>query len=522
MSTIIYAYTKQFANETGAAMHLALSKNGEQPKPLNHGFGVLFPKCDFACASIEGKSKGLINPWLYRTPQGTFGVAALRRDFGKAGEVEFEKETANQVLFFESSDLIHYTELGLRAIAPEGKAIEDVRVSLDRNLYRIHLLCGGEWLCYTSSDLITFSAEDKPISVEPRESIPVWDAAPACALAITEAESIRLIRRFTKPERITGQKEYPFPLMPARGDPMAIFYQGRYYFMATDDEHGQLALKIRVVDHIADIPSAKDHVLLTANETGDYSGCFWAPELHVVNGRLCLFFAAGMPHWYTVQSRVMILTGDDPANAACWTAPRRCEKADGSYLTDDGITLDMTVLDTKSGYYVIWSQRPVIQEPFTLGTADLMIARLDEKEPWRLASAPVTLCRPEYGWERIGTQVTEGAFCLKRGSTLFITYAAALIDHTYCVGLLTATDGDDLTNIANFQKSNYPVIHRYSVPGQIGAGHNSFVKDKDGTDILMIHGIPMENYLHDPKDWRRYPCFRAVVWDEENYPHLDV
>lgn len=522
MSAVIYAYTKAFANETGAAMHLALTRAGEVPAPLNHGFGVLFPKCDFTDGSMEGKSKGLANPWLFRMPSGSFGVAALRRDFGKAGETAVDKDMGHCVLFFESPDLMHYKELGLRAIAPEGETIEDVRCTFDGNAYRLSLYCGGKWLSYTSNDLVSFAEAFEPLEIQDRAKLDIWDALPACALTINDDESARLARRLSPPAAPAGSKVFPFPLMPCRGDPMAIFYKGRYYFMATDDEHGQLALKIRAVDELTDIPSAPDHVLLKANPAGDYSGCFWAPELHVVDGRLCLFFAAGMPHWYTVQSRVMVLHGDDPTDAACWSAPKRCEKADGSVLTDGGITLDMTVLDTKSGYYAIWSQRPVIPEPLTLGTADLLIAKLDPDKPWRLSSEPKTLCRPEYGWERIGTPVNEGAFCLRRGEKLYVTYAAAHIDHTYCVGLLCANDGDDLLDISNWEKSNYPVLHRFSLPGMIGAGHNSFARDRDGTDILMIHALSMENYLNDPRDWRRYPCFRPVVWDDEDFPHLDA
>jgi len=522
MIATVYVYTRAFANETGAAMHLALAMEGEKPIALNRGFGVLFPTCVFDEGGIDGKSKGLINPWLFRMPQGGFGVAALRRDLPKAGEAVPEKGRENHVLFFTTPNLLHYTELGLRAVAPEGETIEDVRCAYDGGAYRLSVLCGGKWLAYRSHDLVTFHADSESPCIQDRVKPDIWDAQPACTLDLTGEESALLVRRFIPPKLPAGSRAFPFPLMPCRGDPMAIFYKGRYYFMSTDDEQGQLALKIRVTDDLAEIPAAQDHVLLKAQLDGDYSGCFWAPELHVVGGRLCLFFAAGMPHWYTVQSRVMVLNGDDPTDTACWSAPRRCERADGLPLTSGGLTLDMTILNTKTGYYAIWSQRPVMKEPFTLGTADLLIAKLDPDQPWRLVSDPVTLCRPEYGWERIGTPVAEGPFCLRRGEHLYVTYAAALIDHTYCVGLFSALDGDDLLDIANWEKSNYPILHRFSVPGQIGAGHNSFVKDRDGTDILLIHALSMENYLFDPRDWRRYPCFRPVVWDTDGFPHLDA
>ena len=88
--------------------------------------------------------------------------------------------------------------------------------------------------------------------------------------------------------------------------------------------------------------------------------------------------------------------------------------------------------------------------------------------------------------------------------------------------MLSALDGDDLTDPANWRKSNYPVVHRFSVPDQIGAGHNSFAKDGEGNDIMLIHALSMQNYLNDPSDLRRYPGFRQVIWDAEEYPHLDA
>ena len=517
----LFAYHRVFASETGAAMHLALEKDG-QLISLNKGFGVLFPKASFTGESFDGQSKGMICPWVFRLKEGGFGVLALRRDLGKEGATAPEKGSAHCALLFRSEDLLHYTELGLLPIAPAEETLEDVRCQWDGTCYRVDGLYRGGWHAFCSDDLQTCKPAPKTEPVTPRRETGLWDAAPACALSLSDSEANRLLTRLTTPPLPSGARTYPFPLMPARGDPMALRYGDGYLFMATDDEHGQLFLKIRQAATLADIPTAEDHTLFRANAQGDLSGCLWAPELHWVGGKLCIFFAAGMPHWYTVQSRVIWLEGDDPLNADSWTAPRRVEKADGSPLTEDGITLDMTVIPTRNGDYVIWSQRPIRTEPLLCGTADLMIARLNSREPWRLASEPVTLSRPEYGWERIHSPVNEGAFLLRRGDRLWVTYAAALIDHTYCVGMLSALDGDDLTDPANWRKSNYPVVHRFSVPDQIGAGHNSFAKDGEGNDIMLIHALSMQNYLNDPSDLRRYPGFRQVIWDAEEYPHLDA
>jgi GH43 family beta-xylosidase len=321
--------------------------------------------------------------------------------------------------------------------------------------------------------------------------------------------------------RMPARREpWPFPLMGERGDPMAIRYRGRYYFMATDDEGGQLALKIREAASLGEIAGAEESVLLSARSEAE--GCFWAPELHEIGGRLFLFFAVGSPHWYTVQCHAMALEGTDPTDPAAWSKPRRCVTREGKPLYEGGITLDMSVLDTKAGYYAVWARREIGEDLGDLGPSDLYIARIDPREPWRLASEAVLLRRPSYAWERAHSEVAEGPFLLKRGGELFLTYAAALIDHSYCVGLLRAKDGDELLEAASWSASNYPVLHRQSVPDQIGAGHNSFVKDEAGEDVLMIHAIPFAHYRNNPQDLRRYPAFRRVHWDAEGFPRLDM
>lgn len=511
----LYAYHRQYANETGASMHLAL-QDGQNLTPLNRGFGILFPQCVFTGESLDGSSRGLLFPWIFRM-QEHFGIVALRCTFASSGTADKN----DGIVFFTSPDLISFTEQGLLNI-PQAEKAEDVRCVAQGNRFVLHLLISGNWQGWQTTDFVHFTACESISDLPLRDPCSCWDAAPACALEISKTEAAELRRRFIAPTMPTDTAEFPFPLLTPRGDPMAIRWKDTYLFMATDDEHGQRALKIRRVAHLSDLPGAPDHLLLAAAEEGDYSGCLWAPELHMVGDRLCIFFAAGMPHWYTVQSRVMWLEGDDPCNAACWSAPRRIVRQDESPLYEEGITLDMTVVPSGENLYVVWSQRQILLDPVRCGTADLMIAQLNPEKPWMLASDPVVLSRPEYGWERIHSAVNEGPFLLKRKNILYLTYAAALIDDTYCVGLLTAHDGDDLLDVHCWEKRSCPIFHRFSNEKMIGAGHNAFVQDERGRDLLLIHTLSRENYLHDHADIRRYPCIREVVWDADDYPHFDA
>jgi GH43 family beta-xylosidase len=570
----VYAYHSNYCDELGGSMHLALARAGGAPLVLNGSCGVLFPNAQLGEGKRAGTTKIMIKPWVFRLGGGGFGVVALRRNIGQRGASALEEGRENRVLVFRSEDLVSYEELGFVEASPPGTAISDVSCRWEGEGYVLTMETDRGRLSCASTDLARFGPAAPGGRAIDRVGIEVDDAAPACALELSEAEYRRLVDRLAPLENVGvapieagcpagGRLELPeaeliygdgsrrrlpvdwepvdgssrgvrtvrgrvkpsprpFPVMGERGDPMAIRYRGSYCYMATDDEGGQLSLKLRRAETIGDIASAEDRVILSAADFPGPAGCFWAPELHEIEGSLFLFFAVGGPHWYTVQSHVMELLGDDPAEASHWSKPRRCERKDGSVLIEDGISLDMTVLIARGGPYALWAQRPIGDDLSDIGSSDLYIARIDPREPWRQTSEATLLRRPSYAWERAHSEVIEGPFALRRGGELFVTYAAALVDHTYCVGLLRARDGGDLLDPRSWKASNYPILHRWSVPGQIGAGHNSFVKDERGEDILMIHAIPFAHYRASPSDSRRYPAFCPVHWDAAGCPRLDM
>ena len=107
-------YTRAPVNEVlydpklAYSMHLALSEDGSKYRALNHNSGVLFAKAtENADGSLNPKS--MKNPWLFRLPDGSFGVAAVRT----GGDGEDDTESRGCVLCFRSDDLLCYEELGL-------------------------------------------------------------------------------------------------------------------------------------------------------------------------------------------------------------------------------------------------------------------------------------------------------------------------------------------------------------------------------------------------------------------------
>lgn len=171
-----------------------------------------------------------------------------------------------------------------------------------------------------------------------------------------------------------------------------------------------------------------------------------------------------------------------------WEEPVRIRKKDGSFLAEDGITLDMTYLKAGERSYVVWSYRRNIGTPYDTGSM-LYIAEVDEKQPWQLSSDPVLLTRPLYGWENVNHTINnEGPYAFIADGKVYLTYSGGAADgYTYALGLLTADAKDDLLDISVWKKRCTPVLSYYSVEGIYGPGHNSFFTDAQGNLMIAYH-----------------------------------
>ena len=202
-----------------------------------------------------------------------------------------------------------------------------------------------------------------------------WDAAQLAALADDAAAGrLKPGERRTVRGRIR-QTDYPVPFAVERADPsvFAWNYNGEQLFMfiATDDTDGNCVdpnggrthMPLRVATSIADLSDAaggrdREIDLLTRGDRNSegraMTGCFWAPELHVIGGKLSVLFMpcfdgpaadpdgtandrAGKPDMWTGRCHIMQLRQDadgrdldprDPAQAD--PRPRRTDPQPGA------------------------------------------------------------------------------------------------------------------------------------------------------------------------------------------------
>jgi hypothetical protein len=103
------SYTRTGATVVTDAMHLGYSSDGESFTALNDNSAVLFAEADFNAGVVEGVTKSLTNPYMFRMQDDSFGVVATRLTHNGT-QTEDERTS---ILLFTSSNLSVYEEVGL-------------------------------------------------------------------------------------------------------------------------------------------------------------------------------------------------------------------------------------------------------------------------------------------------------------------------------------------------------------------------------------------------------------------------
>ncbi|KJD32138.1 alpha-N-arabinofuranosidase [Tamlana nanhaiensis] len=294
------------------------------------------------------------------------------------------------------------------------------------------------------------------------------------------------------------------PLAEKRADPWVFKTdEGVYYLIATVPEYNQIVL--RQSQTINGLKTAEEKVIWTKHKTGDMGNHIWAPELHKVNGKWYIYFAAA-PAEDLWKIRMWALSTDhkDPMKGK-W-------KEEGQIKTkNDSFSLDATSFEHNDKRYLIWAQR------VGDGTALILSEMLN---PTTLTGPEVILTRPEFSWERVKYNVNEGPAVIKKNGKIFVTFSASATNHNYCVGLLWADDKADLLNENNWQKSPSPVFYTNADVKRYGPGHNSFTTSENGEDIIMIyHARDYKDIIgHELSDPNRATRARVVNWTPSGFP----
>lgn len=299
-------------------------------------------------------------------------------------------------------------------------------------------------------------------------------------------------------------KTYPKPFIEQRADPYLYKHtDGYYYFTGSYPLYDRIVL--RRAKTLEELPQAEEVVVWEKHESGVMSEHIWAPELHFIDGKWYIHFAAGeRDDVWAIRPYVLECEDANPLTGQ-WV-----EK--GQVNTEfQSFSLDATTFENNGKRYLVWAQKV---ENDTI--SNLYIGEMEN--PWTIKNQ-VLLSTPEHAWENSVFYVNEGAAVIKRNGKVFIAFSANATDHTYAVGYLAADQDSDLLDPNSWFKTPEPVFVTSEETEEYGPGHNSFSVDEDGFDLLVYHARPYKeikgNSLYDHN---RHARIQRLFWNEDGTP----
>lgn len=304
------------------------------------------------------------------------------------------------------------------------------------------------------------------------------------------------------------------PLLPGGADPWVTYHDGYYYYMNTSGSR----LVIWKTKSMATLAQGERKVVWTPPAGISYSRELWAPELHFINNKWYIYFAAD--DGKNDHHRLFVLENPDAdPQSENWTFKGQVGDATNKWA------IDGSVFENRGQLYLIWAG----WEGDVNGQQNIYIAKL--KDPVTVDGPRVLLSKPEYDWETHGdlhnagnpphVNVNEGPEFLKHGNKVFLIYSASgCWTDFYSLGMLTASDKADLTDPKSWKKSAKPVFTQSAENSVYAPGHNSFFKSPDGReDWILYHANPKPDC---GCGGQRTPRMQKFTWNRNGSPNFGI
>ncbi len=274
-----------------------------------------------------------------------------------------------------------------------------------------------------------------------------------------------LVGRFER--RPKAKNTFVNPIIPpASADPWVVAHQGAYYYC---ESRNQNSIWVRKAGCMTKLGEEEGTQIWAAPSMGANSNAVWAPELHWINERWHIYYAADDGMNENHRMWVLESVTDDPQGAY------RCK----GMMETQGWAIDLTVMRHEGELYAIWSGWPGASN----GRQNLYLAPMSN--PWTIAGDRVLLAEPTLEWERVEMDICEGPQVLQRHGKLFVVYSASgswTVD--YCLGMLEFKGGD-IMDPRNWEKGEAPAFAKNEAVW--GVGHCSFAQSPDGREDWIIY-----------------------------------
>lgn len=271
------------------------------------------------------------------------------------------------------------------------------------------------------------------------------------------------------------------PLLPSGADPWCIYKDSFYYYTNTTGKN----ITVWKTKSIADLATAEKKVIFTPPATGPYSKELWAPEIHFLQGKWYVYFAADSGN--NVDHRLWVLENEstDPFQGN-WEIKGRLS------TPDDKWSIDGTVYEHENQLYLLWSG----WEGDVNGQQDIFIAKM--ANPWTVTGERVRLSSPTLPWEKHGdlnnpndvphVNVNEGPQLLRNKDQLFLIYSASgCWTDQYSLGMLSTKVGANLMDSTAWTKHPEPVFTQSLENKVYAPGHNSFFVSPSGKENWILY-----------------------------------
>jgi GH43 family beta-xylosidase len=255
-------------------------------------------------------------------------------------------------------------------------------------------------------------------------------------------------------------------LPPHSADPWMIFHGGYYYYCESRDKRHIYIRRSRTITRIGADSGVR---VWSAPAHGGNCDNLWAPELHLIDGKWFIYYAADNGANENHRMWVLEAEGADPRGKY------RCR----GVLQTGGWAIDGTVLTLEGGRrYFVWSGWPGEGNGQQNLYADAML------DPLTLSGSRVLIAVPDQPWERVAMPICEGPQVLRRNGDIFIVYSASgSWTPEYCLGMLHNRTQDVLD--ASKWTKHGPVFKKTE---QVwGVGHCSFVKSLCQSEDWIIY-----------------------------------
>ena len=292
-------------------------------------------------------------------------------------------------------------------------------------------------------------------------------------------------------------KTFANPILPApSADPFVVYHEGFYY---NCESRNQSTIHVRKSRHLHELGMDEGVEIWAPPVYGANSKAVWAPEMHWLDGKWYIYYAA-----------------DDGLNEnhRMWVLESETSDPQGGYRCRGQIpmeewAIDGTVLTMDDGrLYFIWSGWPGKIN----GLQNIYIAPMSN--PWTISGPRVLLAAPEHDWETVEMAICEGPQILKRNGKIFLIYSASgswTVD--YCLGMLVFKGGNVLDPRC-WEKAGKVLGKTHNV---WGVGHCSFVKSPDQTEDWIVYHVKSKR---KPGWCDRHVHAQRFTWGEDGNPYF--